>query len=392
MKTSQFSVNGIVANMMNSHKLNPESYTRKQRKLLSDMMACHTPEAGFAKSSCSNPDCHHHEIHYGSCNNPGCPACGAVKKEEWIDRQKEKVINASYYHIIFTVPDGALNRLFLHDPEFMYSALFDAQARALKKLSRDKKHFGAETIGFMSTLHTWGSAMTFHNHIHTIFCGAGLDRDGNLVKKETRYLFPAKAAAKLFKGEFLRIVCEKYETSNSPWLSDLQKAKKADWNVEIREPSNNPEAVIEYLARYINRIAISNGRITGYANGKVTFKYKDYRDHKKMKLMSLDEEEFMRRFLMHVLPENFVRIRYYGFMSSSGKKTLEKMKKLTKTRKVYKRRTRNEILISLNHGDYMKCPRCGCELNTVIYQPRRPKGSRHKVIHRAEPGSLISSG
>lgn len=393
MKTGMFSVNEIVAGMMESNKMNLQSLNRKQRKLICDMMICHQPQAGFSKSKCSNPECSHHEIHYGSCNNPGCPSCGALKKEEWVDAQKEKVINAFYYHIIFTVPDKALNRLFMHDPEFMYNALFDAQAQALKKLSRDPRYFGVEKTGFMSTIHTWGSAMTYHNHIHTVFCGSGLDQNGKLIEKKTKFLFPAKVAAKVFKGEFLHIVCGKYEKSDSPWLADLQEAKAAEWNVEIRRPSNNPERVIEYLGRYVNRIAISNGRITGYADGRVTFNYKDYRDHGRIKSMTLEDTEFIRRFLMHVLPENFVRIRYYGFMSSGGAQTLELMKKLTHTPRTFRRRSKAEILRSLNNGNFMRCPKCGFELNTVCYQPRRQRGSRiHSVQKAASERGPISSG
>lgn len=316
----------------------------RQQTVLENIALCGTAYYGFTKSRCEV--CGHTEIHYGTCSNPNCPTCGGAKRQEWICKQNARAIKALAFHIIFTVPDKYLNRLAVHDPRFFYNALFKASSKALRKLCRDPKYFGASLPGFFSCLHTWGSTLVLHPHIHTVLYGSGLDNNGNLIvcRKGKEYLFPAKLLAARFKHEMIKILSREYEKTNSPWLEDLSRAKRAKWNVQIQKGLDNPERAINYLGRYVNRTAISNSRIHDYDGTYVTFEYKDYRDHSKSqthdrcsyarKKMKLHVKEFVRRFALHIPPKRFKRIRFYGFLAPTQNEALERMKELTGTKPV----------------------------------------------------------
>lgn len=362
---THISLKFILEKMNNSGKLRLDLMSGRDGEVLSQLISCHSPVHGFTISEC--PTCHQSVIHFGSCNNPNCPECGFLRREEWMDKIMEKCVRAKAWHIIFTVPDKYFYELFRQDPKDLYSILFKAQAKALKTISRDPKYFGAESVGFFSTLHSWGSDLIYHPHIHTCFFGAGLDRNGNLVRVTKDFLFPAKKLAALFKKYFLKL-CSKYETSHSPWLNDLNSAKKVSWNVQICPPLESPESIVRYLARYVNRTAISNSRLKGYDGERIRFEYKDYRDHNKIKTRVMSDREFIRRFREHIPPKNFSRFRYYGFMSFNSKELLKTMKQLTNTPD-YKRRTREEIIESLG-SEFISCKKCKDMLVVIKRVPR----------------------
>lgn len=243
---------------------------------------------GFNTDTCEC--CGHTEIHYNSCKNPNCPECGAVDKEIWIHKQERFTLNVNYFHVVFTIPNE-LNILCLMDPKFMYKALFDVSAETIKELSKDKKYLGAK-IGFTSVLHTWGQNLSLHPHIHMIVPGGGIDSNGKWKNSKKKFFLPVKVVSKLFKGKFLSYT---------------------------KKPMKSAKHVVKYLGRYTHRIAISNARIKKYEDNKVTFSYKDYSDHNQIKEMTLDDTEFFRRYMMHVLPPNFMKIRHYGFLGNRNK-------------------------------------------------------------------------
>lgn len=386
------SLNQILTIMAADNKLDFRTMSERNQKVLQDMMICHTEICGFTKEVCEH--CGHTTIHYGSCNNTCCVQCGAARREEWAKKQQEKKVDAPYYHIVFTVPDKYLNELFLYDPEYMYKAILKATAETLKKMSKDPHYLGAEKSGFITLLHTWGSNMSLHCHTHTIFCAAGLDKEGNFVCGNDKFLFPVEPLAIMFQNKFLKIVSKKYEYSGSPFLQNIQNARSAQWNVEIKNCDGGPDHVIEYAARYINRPAISNGRLVSYKNGVVRFKYKDYKAGGKIKEMELEDTEFVRRFLMHIPPKGFSRCRNYGFMGNNSSKTLKTIQELAAKRAEEKAKSEEvkegpvtraadeikgnsapgqiitEAANSSAEDKVWRCPKCGCTSKKITVAER----------------------
>lgn len=331
----------IISDEIENGNLILEELDHKKAKVLKDIMECHTPAKGIAMSFC--PHCGHSEYHNGSCHNACCPCCGSSVRLKWIEKQQDYVLDARYFHIVFTIP-SELNPLCLYDPEFMYNCLFDSVGQTLLAFSDDQKFLGGMP-GFYCALHTWGQKLDLHPHIHVIFCAGALTDSGEWVtpKRTTKdgrpFLFPVKALAAKFRGEFMARLNEHFlsgEVFDKRELNSIiHKSLNKKWNVEIRESTGDPSHVIEYLGRYVNRVAITESRIVSYENGIVTFKYKDYRDGNKIKTMELTAREFLRRFMMHIPPRYFTTKRGYGFLSSGRKGSLvPRLKELIKETKL----------------------------------------------------------
>lgn len=331
----------IISDEIENGNLILEELDHKKAKVLKDIMECHTPAKGIAMSFC--PHCGHSEYHNGSCHNACCPCCGSSVRLKWIEKQQDYVLDARYFHIVFTIP-SELNPLCLYDPEFMYNCLFDSVGQTLLAFSDDQKFLGGMP-GFYCALHTWGQKLDLHPHIHVIFCAGALTDSGEWVtpKRTTKdgrpFLFPVKALAAKFRGEFMARLNEHFlsdEVFDKRELNSIiHKSLNKKWNVEIRESTGDPSHVIEYLGRYVNRVAITESRIVSYENGIVTFKYKDYRDGNKIKTMELTAQEFLRRFMMHIPPRYFTTKRGYGFLSSGRKGSLvPRLKELIKETKL----------------------------------------------------------
>lgn len=331
----------IISDEIENGNLVLEELDHKKAKVLKDIMECHTPAKGIAMSFC--PHCGHSEYHNGSCHNACCPCCGSSVRLKWIEKQQDYVLDARYFHIVFTIP-SELNPLCLYDPEFMYNCLFDSVGQTLLAFSDDQKFLGGMP-GFYCALHTWGQKLDLHPHIHVIFCAGALTDSGEWVtpKRTTKdgrpFLFPVKALAAKFRGEFMARLNEHFlsdEVFDKRELNSIiHKSLNKKWNVEIRESTGDPSHVIEYLGRYVNRVAITESRIVSYENGIVTFKYKDYRDGNKIKTMELTVQEFLRRFMMHIPPRYFTTKRGYGFLSSGRKGSLvPRLKELIKETKL----------------------------------------------------------
>lgn len=351
----------IFSDLRNFRKIDPSKLNRKQQKVLDDICTCRTEEKGFHVDRCEN--CGHETYHYNSCKNPCCPKCQAVAKEVWSMKQEFYTLNISYFHVVFTIP-SQLNQLVLIDPVLMYNLLFESAAETLKTMSADDKYLGA-SIGFTSVLHTWGSNLSLHPHLHCIVSGGGTDKNGSWKSSKKKFFLPVKAVSKLFRGKYLSKLRKRFDKSK---LSDLHafweiidQCYRIDWNVYTKKPMKDPSAVIKYLSRYTHRIAISNGRILSHENGTVTFRYKDYKDQCRMKEMSLPEEEFFRRFMMHVPPHKFMRIRHYGFLGNRNKNDrIRILRLLTNTPDPGKfKLDLSKVISRILKKDVTTCPCCG---------------------------------
>ena len=351
------------------------------QKVANAIMGCRTAVLGGHVDVC--PSCDYARPSYNSCRNRHCPKCQTVKKEQWVDKRKEDMLEVKHFHSVFTVP-SELNSLVLQNPRKLYSLLFSAAAETVKELTEDPKYLGA-TIGFTSILHTWGSNMSFHPHIHMVPTAGGITPDG--IWKDTRgkFFLPVKVLSRLFRGKFLDGCGDLYDKgelsykgSNGNALSHrtfrdlLNSCYEKDWVVYAKEPFNGAEGAFEYLGRYTHRIAISNSRIVSTNADNTTFMWKDYKQGGSMKEMTLTNEEFIRRFLLHVLPYSFTRIRHYGLYSSRSKTArlalyrmalAVKHHKNPKKKKAKQAETPFEIVLRILGRDPRDCPLCGSPLN-----------------------------
>ena len=306
-------------------------------KTLNAIEKCRTAELGAHEDVCDY--CGHKKISYNSCRNRHCPKCLTSAKEKWIYNQKFDVLNVQYFHVVFTIPDE-LNKVVYYNQTKMYNVLFKAVSETLQQLGNDKKYLGAQ-IGFTSILHTWGQNLKDHPHIHCIVPAGGLDSLGKWRNSKKKFFIPVKVLSKVFRGKFIYYM-------------------KQDWVVYCKPPFKNANSVIEYLGRYTHRVAISNNRILNIDNGKVTFKWRDYRDNNKMKTMVLDADEFIRRFILHILPPRYMKIRHFGLLGNRNKtKKLTLCKSLTNTKVLTKENISPlEILKKKSGIDFNLCPIC----------------------------------
>jgi len=338
-----------------------------QLKAMRAIENCRTSVLGAHIDECD--ECGYTRISYNSCRNRHCPKCQTLKKERWIDARKDDLLNVGYFHVVFTIPD-TLNPVAYQNQEVVYKILFKAAAETLAELSSDKKYLGAQ-IGITEVLHTWGQNLMFHPHVHCIVPGGGLDSCGRWINSREKFFIPVKVLSRKFRGKFLYYLKQaKLEFYDSiSYLHDrtmfdnlVSSLRQKEWVVYCKPPFKNAGCVVEYLGRYTHRVAISNNRILKLEDGIVTFKWRDYRDGNKQKYMDLTVDEFIRRFLMHILPDGFTKIRHYGLLSPVNKATKLKLcKKLTNTlvsciKKV--KISAVELLKKLTGKDIMLCPCC----------------------------------
>ena len=322
---------------------------------------CKTEKMGAHKYICD--ECGYEEIAYNSCRNRHCPNCQIMKKLKWIEARKEEVLNIKYYHVVFTIPSELYNIVYQNQRK-MYNILFKTASETLQELAQDEKYLGAE-IGFFSILHTWGQNLMYHPHIHMVVTGGGLTKTLKWKEKEEDFFIPVKVMSKVFRGKFLENMkkekleyYKKMKEYENPAIYNelMRKMYGKDWIVYCK----NANSVIEYLGRYTHRVAISNERIIKIEEDKVTFKWRDYKDGNKMKEMTVNIEEFIRRFMLHILPPRFTKIRYYGLLGNKNKnKKLKRCKILTRTKiKVKKEFPTLELLKKTIWKDFNLCPCC----------------------------------
>lgn len=303
------------------HAVSPE-----QAQVMQHLAQCRTAALGGHVDSCN--DCGYTRISYNSCRDRHCPKCQASKRAVWLETRLERLLPVNYFHVVFTLPD-LLYPLLLHNQRRLYTLLFQAAAATLLTLAADPQRLGAQ-IGVTAILHTWGQNLRFHPHLHCVVTGGGLSPDGQRwVAGKKKYFLPVKVLGKLFRGKFLAALKEDYQTGaltltgSVAHLSDRQTFQELlealytrAWVVYAKRPFGGAQQVFRYLGRYSHRVAISNRRLLSLEDSQVTFQWKDYADGYKIKEMRLSAEEFLRRFLLHVLPKGFVRIRHYGLLAS----------------------------------------------------------------------------
>lgn len=313
----QYTVNEIIANHWQT--VTTLGLNTHQLRHLHNISNCHTAALGGELVSCL--DCPHEQYKYHSCRNRHCPSCQGSKREEWIARQQEYLLDVPYFHVVFTLP-SELRSLCIHKPRVMYNLLFKASWETIDTLSKDKKFLGAQS-GMTAILHTWSQNLFIHPHLHCIIPGGGVTKDDKWKTTRTKgnYLFPVDVLKIIFRAIFLRefkALMKIGEIKKDRALLDHLYAK--EWVVFAKRPFAGPAQVIEYLGRYTHKVGISNYRIMNVTNTHVTFKWKDYRNAGLKKEMTLTIEKFIRRFSLHILPHRFVRIRHYGLLSFHARK------------------------------------------------------------------------
>ena len=283
--------------------------------VLSAIQTCRTAALGGHVEQCDNCSCV--RISYNSCRNRHCPKCQGISRERWIAAQEAKLLAATYFHVVFTLPQE-LNLYCLKHSAPLYNLLFQSSKETIETFATDPRHLGA-SAGMISVLHTWGQNLSLHPHVHMIVPGGGFNAAGcwKPSKQRGTFLFPVKAMSKVFKHKFMEGLLKWLPTTTETITKDVrQKLYSKDWVVYAKRPFGGPKQVIEYLGRYTHKVAISNHRIKRIENGKVRFGYKDYADNSQQKEMTLDAAEFLRRFCLHILPKGFRKIRHYGFLSN----------------------------------------------------------------------------
>lgn len=300
-------------------------------KVVNALINCRTNALGNHVDTCNS--CGHTHMSYNSCRNRHCPKCQHAATSKWLLKQQNSLIDTQYFHVVFTLPDS-LNDLFFLNQTLMYNLLFKVASETLFQLSSASKYLGAR-IGLTAVLHTWGQNLSYHPHLHCIVTGGGLNATSSqFIESKKDFFLPVRVLSDKFRGKFNALLKQLFLlspdefvlpigiTNPSAYFRQLNRSYYSkEWVVYCKSTFKNPSAVLEYLSLYTHRIAISNSRILKLENGQVTFRYKDYKDDCKQKVMTLSAIEFIRRFMMHVLPPSFVKIRHYGLLSSRTKKS-----------------------------------------------------------------------
>src|SRR5271169_78734 len=359
-----------------------------QWRAMGAIEACRTSLLGGHRDKCDNEDCGHIKASYNSCRNRHCPKCQCLKKEKWIEARSEDLLPIQYFHVVFTIP-RELNTVALRNPKIMYDLLFRSASETLIELGNDR--LGAR-IGFMNILHTWGQNLMDHPHIHCVVTGGGLSNDERRwVACRKKFLFPVKVMSALFSRKFLAYFNESYNSKKLELTGSIShlikphvfqqllgKLYSKKWVVYCKPPLNGIDGVLQYLSRYTHRIAISNNRILKVQDGHVTFKWRDYADNDRVKVMTLQADEFIRRFLMHVLPKRYVKIRHFGLLANRRRKYNIALCRLylgcDKTETIKDEpKTWQELMLEVSGVDVTICPVCrkGKMVTIEVLQPFR---------------------
>ena len=350
--------------------------TVAQRKALRDLAACRTEALGGHVEQCL--DCGHERIAYNSCRNRHCPKCQALARAAWLDRQAQHLLPVEYHHVVFTLP-AALGDLVRANPVVLYDLLMRSAAATLREVAANPQRLGA-SVGVLMVLHTWGQNLHHHPHVHCVVTGGGLSCDATgKVDASPRWLacrpgffLPVRVLSRVFRGKFLAGLGAAFDQGQLHLPGNLHRVVDPgcraawwqtlyahDWVVYSKRPFGGPAQVLKYLARYTHRVAISNSRLVELRDGRVTFRYKDYADDRRQKTMTLAADEFLRRFVQHVLPKGFVKIRHYGLLANA-----QRQARLTVCRRLLLAVNTAATLLgveaaSLTPAQPPCCPHCG---------------------------------
>jgi hypothetical protein len=304
----------------------------KHIKVLLAIARCRTAALGGHLDQCTR--CGHRAISYNSCRNRHCPKCQTAARDRWIAARQKELLPTHYVHVVFTLP-AQLAPLALQNKKLLYGLLLRASAETLLEVARDPRHLGAE-IGFFSVLHTWSQKLTLHPHVHCVIPAGGLSLDHtHWVKSQNRFFLPLKVLSRVFRGKFVAGLKQAFQSGQLQFhgnLAPLAQPKtfaawlrslfRKDWVIYAKPPFGGPAYVLQYLGRYTHRVAISNHRLVSFTDGKVTFRWRDSAHNNEQKLLTLSLDEFLRRFLLHLLPTGFVRIRNFGFLANRRRAVL----------------------------------------------------------------------
>ena len=306
--------------------------TWAQRKVLYAIERCRTAALGGHRDRCAR--CGHRAISYNSCRNRHCPKCQTGARNRWLAERSKELLPVRYVHVVFTLPHQ-LAPLAYQNKRLLYRLLFQASAATLLEVAATPQHLGAH-IGFLSVLHTWGQNLQHHPHVHCVIPAGGLSADQTCwIQPRYPFFLPVKVLSRVFRGKFVAALQRAFRQGKLGFYGEqksLQDPKlfralvrslfRQDWIVYAKPPFGGPQYVLHYLARYTHRVAISNHRLVSFQNGQVSFRWKDYAHGSKQRIMTLSADEFLRRFLLHVLPKGFVRIRFFGFLANRRRATL----------------------------------------------------------------------
>ena len=345
-----------------------------QLQVMSAIERCRSAALGGHLLHC--PACEQTQIAYNSCRNRHCPKCQASAARRWLEARQADLLPVEYYHVVFTLP-APISDIAYYNKSVLYGLLFQAAAETLLTIAADPRHLGAR-IGATLVLHTWGSAMTHHPHVHGIVSGGGLSLDGQRwVACRAGFFLPVRVLSRLFRRLFLEKLSEAHRAGKLQFFGEhqrlaeaktfanwLQPLRQCEWVVYAKRPFAGPEAVLAYLSRYTHRVAIANNRLIALNEQGVTFKWKDYRAKQQYqhKTMTLTSDEFMRRFLLHVLPSGFHRIRHYGLIANTTRKdNLARARELLMVKKTIETADA-DIAVGSDESVTYVCPDCGAPM------------------------------
>jgi len=347
----------------------------RHKRVMRAIEICRTSELGGHIDQCDQ--CGTLRISYNSCRNRHCPKCQSLDKQPWLEAREEELLPVSYFHAVFTLPEG-VRLLALRNQKVVYNLLFQSASETLTKLAKDPKHLGAQ-IGFIAILHTWTQTLMDHPHLHCLVPAGGLSPDGKRwVCSRKNFFIAVKVLSALFRGKFLDGLKRAYQAGELKFAGQIEGLKQApafkqylnelykqDWVVYCKPSLRNPGKVMDYLGRYTHRVALSNDRLVKIEGNRVTFRWRDSADDNKIKWLTLEAFEFIRRFLLHVLPDQFVKIRYYGILSHRNRKgKLLQCRRLLgvwtdKESQKAPKETWEDLLTRITGIDPRVCPHCG---------------------------------
>jgi Zn finger protein HypA/HybF involved in hydrogenase expression len=349
-----------------------------QLKVMSAIEQCRSAALGGHVLACQN--CEHTDIAYNSCRNRHCPKCQAGAARRWLEARQSELLPVEYYHVVFTLP-APISEIAYYNKAVIYGLLFEIAAETLRVIAADPKHLGAR-VGATLVLHTWGSALTHHPHVHGIVPGGGLSQDGERwVACKPGFFLPVRVLSRLFRRRFLEELDKAHRAGLLQFFGEyahltdavsfadwLAPQRKCEWVVYAKRPFAGPDAVLAYLSRYTHRVAISNGRLLALDERGVTFRWKDYRakGSTRHKTMTLSADEFMRRFLLHVLPGGFHRIRHYGLLANAERKNnLARVRELLHVIPITKTQSDDADMAVGTVQPTFVCPHCGGSMRIV---------------------------
>lgn len=357
-----------------------------QRRVMGAIEACRTPALGGHVEQCA--DCGKVRIAYNSCRNRHCPKCQGLARAQWLADRQAELLPVPYFHVVFTMP-APLAAIALQNKAVVYDILFRAAAQTIRVIAADPRHLGAET-GMIAVLHSWGQNLFHHPHVHCIVPGGGLAPDGRWVACRPGFFLPVRVLSRLYRRLFLEHLQVAFDAGTLNFFGDLAPLAEAaaftahlrplrqiDWVVYAKRPFAGPQPVLDYLGRYTHRVAIANSRLIEFGDGQVRFRWKDYRQPERPKVMTLQAGEFIRRFLLHVLPDGFRRIRHFGFLANTHRTaklaTIRGLLNAVEPDVVPEPASYRERYALLTGRSLDICPDCGGSMIEIAVLDRVPK-------------------